>query len=330
MANEEHFKILKQGVDTWNQWRKKNTAIVPNLRKANLSGVNLAGADFHDVYLRRAKLAGADLGGANLREANLSGANLCKANLVNANLAGANLRAANLTGANLAGANLMSAILVSTKMKKATLSQCRVYGISAWEVNLDGAVQTDLIVTRPNQPRITTDDLEVAQFIYLILNHHKLRSVFNSITERGVLILGRFGGGGLEVLRAIAEKLREFNYIPIIFDFEKPGGRNYTETVKTLVGLSRFVIVDLSGPSVPQELYATVPHFKIPFVPIIEEGRKIYAMAVDIFEHSWVLKPPVKFESTEKLLRLIPGKIIAPAEEKYRERQKLRNELFNL
>ena len=35
--------------------------------------------------------------------------------------------------------------------------------------------------------------------------------------------------------------------------------------MKTLVGLSRFVIVDLSGPSVPQELYATVPHFKVPF-----------------------------------------------------------------
>jgi hypothetical protein len=56
----------------------------------------------------------------------------------------------------------------------------------------------------------------------------------------------------------------------MIFDFDRPDSRNYTEMVKILVGLSRFVIVDLSGPSVPQELYATIPHFKIPFVPIGE------------------------------------------------------------
>src|SRR5215472_6384498 len=79
-------------------------------------------------------------------------------------------------------------------------------------------------------------------------------------------------------------------YLPIIFDFDRPRDRNYTETVKTLVGLSRFVIVDMSGPSVPQELYATVPHFKIPFIPIIEEGRPVYAMFADLLEYPWVLR----------------------------------------
>src|SRR5258708_38478353 len=105
----------------------------------------------------------------------------------------------------------------------------------------------------------------------------KCGDVFNGVKERGVLILGRFGGGGLEVLQAIAAKLREEKYLPIIFDFERPQDRNYTETVKTLAGLARFIIADLSGPSVPQELYATVPHFKIPFVPIIEASRKPYS-----------------------------------------------------
>jgi hypothetical protein len=120
-----------------------------------------------------------------------------------------------------------------------------------------------------NGSSITVDDLEVAQFIYLLLNHKKLRNVFNAVTERGVLLLGRFGGGGLEVLQAVADRLREEKYLPIIFDFDRPQNRNYTETVKTLAGLSRFIVADLSGPSVPQELYATVPHFKIPFVPIL-------------------------------------------------------------
>jgi hypothetical protein len=95
------------------------------------------------------------------------------------------------------------------------------------------------------------------------------------------------------------------------------------------VGLSRFVIVDLSGPSVPQELYATVPHFKIPFVPIIEAGRNTFAMAVDLFEYPWVVKPPVTFASTEELLSLVPSRIVAPSEEIRQARQLLLNELFH-
>jgi hypothetical protein len=153
------------------------------------------------------------------------------------------------------------------------------------------------------------DDLEVAQFIYLLLNHRKLRKVLNAITERGVLVLGRLGGGGLEVLEAIAAKLRGLKYLPIIFDFERPADRNYTETVKTLVGLSRFVIVDLSGPSVPQELYSTVPHFKIPFVPILEDGRGKYSMADDILE-------------------VLPTQIIAPAENWVKDREDRLADLF--
>jgi hypothetical protein len=57
-------------------------------------------------------------------------------------------------------------------------------------------------------------------------------------------------------------------YLPIIFDFDRPDNRNLTETVMILVGLSRFVIVDLSGRSVANELRSTVPHFKIDAIPI--------------------------------------------------------------
>ena len=151
-------------------------------------------------------------------------------------------------------------------MTNASLNNCFVYGISVWDVQLVKTDQLNLSITDPssNDSIITVDNLEVAQFIYLLLNHKKLRDVFNAVTERGVLLLGRFSGGGLEVLQAIAAKLREESYLPIIFDFERPQDRNYTETIKTLTGLSRFVIADLSGPSVPQELYATIPHFKIP------------------------------------------------------------------
>ena len=39
MANEEHLKILKQGVEQWNKWRLEN-AIRPDLGGADLSGAN--------------------------------------------------------------------------------------------------------------------------------------------------------------------------------------------------------------------------------------------------------------------------------------------------
>ena len=273
LPTQEHLDLLKKGKKVWNAWRKANPEVVPFLRSAQLAGFDLSGYDLHDVYLRRAHLNGACLDNCELREANLSGADLEGASLVEAQMAGVNLRAAKLQKANLHRANLRSAILVNTDLRDANLNDTQVYGISAWEVKLEGAEQNNLVVTHPGQPKITTDDLEVAQFIYVLLNHQKLRNVFNTTTQRGVLILGRFGGGGIGVLHAIAQELRNLGYLPIIFDFERPHQRTYTETVITLAGLCSFVIVDLSGRSVPQELQATVTALRIPFVPIIEEGK---------------------------------------------------------
>ena len=75
------------------------------------------------------------------------------------------------------------------------------------------------------------------------------------------------------MLQGIADKIREKGYLPMLFDFEASESRDFTETVKIMVGLARFVIVDLSGPSVPKELEATVPDFEVPFIPVIQDGR---------------------------------------------------------
>jgi hypothetical protein len=269
---------------------------LPAPGKADLQNI-----DLFDTYLRRAHLEEADLRETELRQANLTDARLDRAKLE--------------------GANLIAATLVETNLEEANLTGSSVYGVAAWNLKLKGAKQHNLNVSAYGEPAVMVDDLEVAQFIYLLLNHRKHRKVLNAITERGVLILGRFGGGGLEVLGAIAAKLRALKYQPIIFDFERTADRNYTETVKTLVGLSRFVIFDLSGPSVPQELYATVPHFKISFVHILEEGRRKYSIADDILEYPWVVDPPVRFADVEHLIRAMPTQIIAPAENRVKDRE---------
>lgn len=169
----------------------------------------------------------------------------------------------------------------------------------------------------------------MAQFIYLLLNHKKIREVIRSVTERGVLILGRFGDGGIEVLQSIAAKLRDLKYLPIIFDFDRPKDKNFTDTIKTLAGLSRFVVADLSGPSVGHELATLVPFFKIPFVLIIEEGKKPYSMYKDLLENDHVLSPIIEFQNKEHLLELIPSRVIDPAEKMCEERQNKLAQIFN-
>ncbi len=67
MANEEHLKILKQGVEAWNEWRKKNPRRTPDLTGANLTGANLIEAN-----LNRADLTGANLYKADLNRAQVT------------------------------------------------------------------------------------------------------------------------------------------------------------------------------------------------------------------------------------------------------------------
>src|SRR3954470_9400160 len=71
MANAEHLAILRQGVDAWNTWRRKEPRVRPDLSDPDLRGADLPRAD-----LSKAKLIEADLIEADLIEADLSGADL--------------------------------------------------------------------------------------------------------------------------------------------------------------------------------------------------------------------------------------------------------------
>jgi len=75
---------------------------------------------------------------------------------------------------------------------RANLTGCQIYGISAWDVQLERAIQLDLIITPTTVPAITVDNLEVAQFIYLLFNNKKIRDVIETVGKKVVLILGSF------------------------------------------------------------------------------------------------------------------------------------------
>src|SRR5258707_464021 len=220
------------------------------LSGAKLSGANLSGVDLSGKDLSRAKLSGAKLSGANLSGVDLSGKDLSGTDLSGANLSETNLSRITLDGANLSKANLTRAIVVEANLNNAVLSSCSIYGIAAWDVQLEGAKQEDLVITLPNQPMITVDNLKIAQFIYLLLNNKEIRDVIDTITSKVVLILGRFTSERKRVLDALREELRNHDYLPILFDFEKPTNRDITETVSTLAHIARFVIADITEANV--------------------------------------------------------------------------------
>ena len=100
-----------------------------------------------------------------------------------------------------------------------------------------------------------------------MLNNQKIREVIDTITSKVVLILGRFTEERKAVLDALRDELRERNYLPILFDFDKPAGRDITETISLLARVARFVIADVpDAKSVLRELRAIVPD--LPTVPV--------------------------------------------------------------
>ena len=149
----------------------------------------------------------------------------------------------------------------------ADLTGCRIHGVSAWGLTLEGAKQQNLVITPSEEPAITVDNIEVAQFIYLMLHNEKIREVIDTIGKMAVLLLGRFGERKA-VLDVLREELRKHNYLPILFDFDVPATRDITETVSLLARMARFIIADLTDPtSIPKELEAIVPHLAVPVQP---------------------------------------------------------------
>jgi uncharacterized protein YjbI with pentapeptide repeats len=314
MANEEHLELIKQGVDAWNRWRKEHADTRPDLKGARLSRMDLKGANLSEVDLRQADLSGAKLSVAKLRKADLYNARLIGADLTEADLVGAALIDTDLTGANLIRADLMHARLAETIVENADFNGCRTYGISAWNLRGVPRDQLDLIITRDDEPIVTIDNLEVAQFIYLLLNNQKIRHVIDTITSKVVLILGRFTEERKSVLEAIRGELRRNNLTPILFDFEKPASKDLTGTVETLARMARFIIADLTDPSsIPHELATIVPSLRTtPVLPIKVMGSTGYSMFEDWRRsYSWVLDT-YEYADGDSLISNLP-KVIAPA-----------------
>lgn len=287
-----------------------------DFKGASLVGANLQNGLFLEADLRQADFSGADLRGANFEGARLDGARFdAGTRLAGASFFKAHLAGAMLAGADLRGVELRLASLVGADLRGAQLEGAKVYGCAAWDVLLDDdaarvrALQANLSIDPAGAELPSADSLELAQFISLLLNNPKLRAVLDTVTSRGVLLLGRFAPERKAVLDAARRRLRELGYYPMLFDFVPPDNRDTRETVKTLAGLAAFVLADVTeASSVPLELEALVTDFAIPFVIVKEHRRGDFAMLDTLYHRAADrLSPPQAYRDAAHLLANLPA-----------------------
>ena len=155
MADATHIDILYEGVEAWNEWRRKNPGEKPSLAGEDLSemdltGVNLGEADLTDAELFQADLTEANLKMAVLVRADLAGADLSGAALYKADLSDACLIEVDLTGASLGAADLRGADLRGTKLCGVDFDGTDLSGANLNEADLTGANLTRADVTGAN------------------------------------------------------------------------------------------------------------------------------------------------------------------------------------
>jgi hypothetical protein len=158
------------------------------------------------------------------------------------------------------------------------------------------------VVTADGEAVITVDDIEIAQFVHMLLDNRTLRKCIDTVTSKLVLLLGRFSTTRTPALEAIREELRLHDLVPVVFDFEKPARRDLTETMSALAHLARFVVVDLTNPrSVPHELMRIVPGLpSVPVQPVLHVTDTEYAMFGHLQSYPWV-QPVLRYRCLAEL-----------------------------
>ena len=334
LMEHDFVKLLNNNASGWNEWRKQYPDEVPGLRQVNFIGelmkdkadiynlpefcsINFSNVDFNNASLRNcsfsyccfdgAQVTFADLvdtyfdnctfRGATMRVTKIGSATFSNCIFEDTDMSYCSAQETSFEGSKFINVILEHVSFVENNFTNTELSGCFVYGISSWDLNLTNSTQRNLVVTKDDQPSITVDNIELAQFIYLMISNVKLRDIINTITSKVVLILGNFSPERKSILDEIRDRLRYYDYVPIMFDFESPSSRNFTETVHTLAHMARFVIVDLSSVrSVGHELATIVPGLpSVTFYPLIVNDDKEYAMFSDLLVYNWV-RPIITYE----------------------------------
>jgi uncharacterized protein YjbI with pentapeptide repeats len=334
MSSDDHIAKLRSGAAAWNRWRSDKRER-PDLRNwdfeqtrprsplgsvEEFDGFNFVGGDLHGISARNSIFVECVFDGCAINFADLCFSHFSRCSFVgvemrvtkigsatfhgcvfeNSDLSYCSAEDTSFRGSRVHNCSFENMSLVNVDFGGADLGNVRVYGTSVWDVTLEGARQRDIVIGRAGDSSITVDNIELAQFIHLLITNARIREVIDTITSKVVLLLGRFTPERKRVLTGLRQYLRQKNYVPVVFDFAGPSGRDLTETIRTLAHLARFVIADLTDPrSVPHELAQIVPSLpSVPVHPIIAEGHQPFAMFEHYERYPWVL--PVRPYSAER------------------------------
>jgi len=279
---------------------------------ANLCNSVLLDGVFDNSSFENVNLANANLNGASFKSTNFHRTNLYNVQMRNSTLNNSNFCNTFMKNADLAFSSLEGANFQNTLVENANFDYCSIYGISVWDLVGTPISQNNLMISNKDDLEISVDNLEVAQFIYLLVNNEKIRQIFNTLTTKIVLILGRFSEERKPILDYIRTILRQNNLIPILFDFEKPANRDITETVSTLAHLSKFIIADITDArTVAAELEHVVPHLpSVPVQPILQLFSEEYAWCEHMKHYPWFLE--LEKYKDQQDLEILVNKIIIP------------------
>ena len=339
MPDEKHIEILKMGVIEWNTWREDHPKVKPNLRNINFyeefsksfydlpifEGYNFSDIDFHMSSFRNAVFTNCCFDRSTIHFSDLVDGHFSSCSFENVGMRVTKIGSAifndcvfkhsdlsycSAQKTSFRDSKFINTILehmsfVSSDFRNTQIDGCFVYGISSWDLKLENSHQRNLVITQRDQPTITVDNIELAQFIYLIINNKRLRDVIDTITSKVVLILGNFSPERKKILDIFREKIRNYNYVPVLFDFKKPSSRNITETIFTLAHMSKFVIADLSSArSIGHELSAIIPRLQsVNFYPIIIEGEAEYSMFEEFSSLHWV--KPIRHYDSDTVIQIL-------------------------
>jgi len=333
-------KLVLQGSKVWNKAMDKKVADfnrpqwfdsklpggeqIKGSNKLDMRGMHFYGTRIHSAFAEGLNLSGSRFIDAEIEEGDFSRADFSNCTFKNTRFNKTIFTQACFSGATFINCNLNRVNLVEAQFDVKEITETVVYGISAWDISLsDDSKQSKLIIEKSyelysdfiarGELPLMVDDIELAQFVYYLSNHKKMRDTINVLNHRGVLLLGQFREGGLERLYKLRQWLQERGYMPMIFDFTRPDSLSTNETIVTMAGLSKFVLADLAGPSVPAELTEIFSSIKR---PLLAFGKHPYALFPNLMDQT-------KVEHVEglpeNLLQELEAKLPA-MEQLYRER----------
>jgi len=154
---------LKSVLDEHQEWIKSDGK---KGKRADLSGADLEGVDFHEFFpdgiiLVKAILQGARLNGARLDDADLSDVNLSRASLNNARMERSNFHRADLSDAYIQHADLAEAELVETRLSRANLERANLTDTMLKRADLDGADLKEAQLLRATAHEVNLQDADL-------------------------------------------------------------------------------------------------------------------------------------------------------------------------